>query len=525
MTRLRACAIAPALALACVAAPHAVRAQAALPDGFADQLVVGALDFPVGLAALPDGRVFVIEQFSARVRLIVNGALAATDPVCVVDEVQAPGGEQGLLGIAVDPAWPARPYVYIQCDASVPGHTIRISRYAVTGDLMFTGTGALSIDPASRRDLINDLPDAAANHNGGTLRFGPDGRLYSSVGEDAQPCLAQDDSTLHGVILRLDVSRVPAGPGAPPALDVITPPDNAQVGALNVRRRLIDAWGLRNPFRFQIDPTDGARFIGDVGQNSYEEVDRAAVGGLDFGWPYFEGPAIYDASCDTSSALSAPIAWYDRIGSNGAAVIAGCIYRPLVTASQPFPTSYEGNFFYSDYYSGVLHRLKGSGSSWALAPPVPGQQSPADWGQGFTTVTDYFLAADGSIWYCRQAPGLALFSPGTGEVRHIVYTGGMGGSGVSTPPVVFDRPYPQPSAGAVTLTFHLTTAAAVRLGIFNESGRRVRTLLRGEAQAAGDHPIQWDGVDDRGRLTPSGFYVARLETAVAERSRPIVLVR
>ncbi|MGH7742336.1 MAG: PQQ-dependent sugar dehydrogenase, partial [Candidatus Eiseniibacteriota bacterium] len=266
------------IAIACAVLQSPANAQPLLPTGFQDQPVVGGFNYPVGLAALPDGRVFVIEQFSANVRLIVNDALSSTDPVCVVDQVNASGGEQGLLGIAVDPGWPGRPYLYVHCDASVPGNTIRLSRYTVTGDLSFTGSGALSVDPASRRDLITDLPDTAPNHNGGTLRFGIDGRLYDSMGEDAQSCLAQDDSTLHGVILRLDVSRLPATPGGPPAIDIITPPDNAQVGSSNLRRRLIDVWGLRNPFRFQIDPLDGSRFIGDVGESAYEEVDRAASG-------------------------------------------------------------------------------------------------------------------------------------------------------------------------------------------------------------------------------------------------------
>ena len=436
--------------------------------------------------------------------------------MCVIDQVNSSGGEQGLLGIAVDPGWPARPYIYVHCDATVPANRIRISRYTVTGDLSFTGTGALSIDIASRRDLITDLPDSAPNHNGGTLRFGTDGRLYDSMGEDAQSCLAQDDSTLHGVILRLDVSRLPLTPGGPPTLDIITPPDNAQIGASNPRRRLIDAWGLRNPFRFQIDPLDGSRFIGDVGESSYEEVDRLASGGLDFGWPYFEGPAIHDPSCDTSSVLTRPIAWYDRRSAPSAAVIAACVYRPAGGAAQPFPAEYQGDFFFSDYYSGVLRRIKGSGSSWSTPAAVPGQPSPTDWGEGFDAVSDYLLRPDGSLWYCRQD---------TGELRRIVYTAGSGGVENPAPSVNFAPPFPQPSRGSVTLTFELSTSSTVHLAIYDIRGRRVRTLIGGESRSAGSHPTVWDGLDDHGRAAPSGYYVARLDIGSQARSHPVLLVR
>ena len=500
-------------------------AQALLPTGFVDQPVVPGLDFPVGMARLPDSRVFVIEQLSAKVRLIVNGALSSTDPVCTIDQVVA-GGEQGLLGIAVDPGWPGRPYIYVHCDASVPGRTIRISRYTATGDLSFTGNGALAIDVASRRDLLNDLPDAASNHNGGTLRFGFDGRLYDSMGEDAQACLAQDDSTCHGVLLRLDVSRVPPTPGGPPALDVITPSDNPQVGASNLKRRLIEAWGLRNPFRFQIDPSTGARFIGDVGQSAFEEIDIDAGGGLDFGWPYFEGPAILDAACDTSHALTAPIAWYDRTNLGGsAAVIMGPVYpinvQPLSAAS-PFPFPYGGDAFFSDYYHGFLRRLHFTyGSGWSLAAPEPGQPSPTDWGRGFEGVSDYLVMPDGSIWYCQQGA-----SPGAGEIRHIVYTGSCGvGGPPSSPVLTMGSPFPQPSRGAVTLQYSLGISTPVKATIHDVRGRRIRTLESSVTFGPGDHVLKWDGLDDRGRGVETGFYLVRIEAGGLSQSRRIVLVR
>ena len=136
-----------------------------VPTGFSDVPALTlpngkTLDRPVGMAFLPDGRVLVIEQVSAKIRLFVNGALSTTDPVATLPDINTAGGEQGLLGIAVDPGWPARPYLYVHCDDD-GGPTIRISRYTAAGDLTMSGDGHLTVDPATRYDLINDLPDAA----------------------------------------------------------------------------------------------------------------------------------------------------------------------------------------------------------------------------------------------------------------------------------------------------------------------------------------------------------------------------
>ena len=192
----------------------AARAQGTIPAGFSDSLLVGGLDFPVGMAFLPDGRLLVVEQKSAKIRLIRNGVLAATDPVATVPAVNTSGSERGLLGITVDPGWPARPYLYIHCN-NAGTSTIRITRYTAAGDLTGTGDGGLTVDPATGYDLLNDAPDQFFNHNGGTLRFGHDNMMYASLGEDADACAAQDTVSLRGVILRLDVSNLPPGPGGP----------------------------------------------------------------------------------------------------------------------------------------------------------------------------------------------------------------------------------------------------------------------------------------------------------------------
>ena len=186
--------------------------------------MAGGLNQSVGMALLPDSRIFVVEQRSANIRLVVNGALAAIDPVIHVPDVDADVLEEGLLGIAVDPGWPARPFIYIHYNHSLSPY-IRVSRYTVGGDLGFTGDGSLTIDPDSRYHVLTGLPDDSPLHNGGTLRFGPDGMLYISIGDDYNPCKAQDLEELGGRILRVDVSGLPlSGGGGPPAKSLITPP-------------------------------------------------------------------------------------------------------------------------------------------------------------------------------------------------------------------------------------------------------------------------------------------------------------
>ena len=124
--------------------------------------------------------------------------------------------ERGLHGIVVDPRWPTKPYVYVQYTSDLAPE-IHISRFTVTGDLSFTGNGKLAIDPASRYDVITQLPDFSPNHNGGTLRFGPDGMLYSRSRRGRQHVRGQDLTSCSARSSVLDVRSLPAGPGGPPA--------------------------------------------------------------------------------------------------------------------------------------------------------------------------------------------------------------------------------------------------------------------------------------------------------------------
>jgi glucose/arabinose dehydrogenase len=522
LLRSRRLSFALTLLVAAAWAPAPARCQIVVPDGFSDQLLVGGLDAPVGMAWLPDGRLLFIEQNSRRIRLLVNGALASTDPVAVVDDVKT-GGERGLLGIAVDPGWPARPYVYVHCD-NQSAETIRVSRYTVTGDLGFTGNGALAIGTSSRYDLINDVPDVMSNHNGGTLRFGTDGMLYASFGEDANKCAAQD-LDLHGVILRLDVSRLPAGSGGPPPRALIVPPGNPFPAVPDSNALLVWAYGLRNPFRFQIDPMDNALWIGDVGEDKREEIDRAPMGGLNFGWPIFEGTLTNTTCSGSPTDLVDPVYEYDRSGGT-AAVICGGAYRRPSGASSGFPASYEGDVFFNDYYFGFLRRLTPDGSGgWRIADPVPGQASPTNWGSGFQAVSDWSVGPDGALWYVRQSLN---FQGTSGQIRKIVAMSGPDTLPVDTLPrsgIEFARPFPIPARGAVNLSYTLSEPARVSLKIYDSRGALVRTLVPDGVQSATRHDVLWLGIDDAGEDVPAGIYYARYVVPGRDRSFMIPLIR
>jgi glucose/arabinose dehydrogenase len=515
---------APLLALALAAgaalASNAPPARGQLvPNGFTVETLVPDLDSPVAFEFLPDGRVLFTEQFTARVRLVrTSHALQAT-PVISVPGVVA-GGERGLLGIAVDPAFPARPYLYLFYDVSSPNR-IRIARFTLSGDLDGTAGTNLTADPATRYDLVDDAPDQAGNHNGGTLRFGIEGVLYASLGDDADPCAAQLPGTLRGAILRMRTDQLPPGPGSAFHAQ-LTPPDNPYVASPDSNLRLVAAQGLRNPFRFQVDPTFGLLAIGDVGDQAREELNllmppipfpavepgppAAPPLGANFGWPWFEGtqPGRFAADCGPEpTGLAGPIHDYDRtVIPGGAAIVAAGFYRQRMGGAHNWPADHDGDVFFGDYYSGVLQRLEETGGLWSLAPPLPGQPTSSAWGTGFQQVSDWRVGPDGALWYCRQGED---FFGGTGSIGRIRGPGPLG-----VPPGVRPslRLVRSPAVGTAEL--RVIAGARVRVRVLDLAGRALRTLWDGPMTAASEFPITWDGRDEHGERARPGMYLAEV---------------
>jgi glucose/arabinose dehydrogenase len=476
-----------------------------LPTGFTDQLIANGLSLPTAFAFLPDGRVLVTEQLTGNIRLIVGGTTVAA-PVATVSALTT-GDERGLLSIAVDPGWPARPYVYVHHTQT--GDVIRVLRFTAAGDLANPASTNLTL--GSPYTVIGGLRDNAFNHNGGTLRFGNDGMLYLSLGDDASGCPAQDSTRLVGCILRLKVNNLPAGAGGPPLRSLLEPTDNPFIASPNSDAHLVWAYGLRNPFRIQIDRGSTGVLVADVGEGTWEELDLIHAGD-NGGWPFREGPGDLGWSgCSEPSGSGRYAAPIDAYGHDeGLAIIAAGIYRKAFNSPQ-WPASWDGNAFYADFYGGFLRMLHLGPNGWARATAA-GQPDPSYWATGLAQPVDFAWGPDGQLWW------LSMWN---GELRRISAVSALG-----VPPAAPERlalsAAPNPGNGALTLSYDLPRAGHVRLAVYDLSGRRIAALIDGTRPAGSDR-VRWSGAGDAGRALPAGVYLARLELDGAAVTRRIVL--
>lgn len=299
------------LASVALCAPAAAQTTAE-SAGFAVSTYASGLTEPVAIEFAPDGRLFVAE-LGGTVRIVRDGAVAWL-PFAHVSVFHE--NENGLLGLALDPAFDANGYVYVFATVSRSEQQI----------IRFTDSGGLGVAKTVIRDK---LPTRGAFHSGGGLKVGPDGKLYFSIGDNLVADNAQDLSTLAGKICRIN-------------LDGSTPADNPFVTPTG-QPRAVFALGLRNPFRFCFAP-DGRLFAMDVGSDGEgrrEEINLI-VAGSNYGWPLVEGrqPAPADP------AFIDPIHDYHE----GGAAPVGAVYY----TGQQFPAEYSGNLFHLEY---VLNRL------------------------------------------------------------------------------------------------------------------------------------------------------------------------
>ena len=284
------------------------------PAGLRLETVATGLASPVDVLPSDDGtgRIFVVEQ-GGRIRVVRDGALVE-QPFLDISKRLSSGGERGLLGLALHPKFPDDPRFFVDY-TDLDGNTV-ISSFTLSLD-------ADSADPESERVLMH-IEQPFPNHNGGAVVFGPDGMLYIAMGDggsggDPQGNGQRLDTHL-AKILRIDVD-VPAGqdPG------YAVPPDNPFVKTAGA---LPEIWhtGVRNPWRIRFDPANGDLWIGDVGQNAWEEIDvaRSGQGGLNFGWNTMEGFECFNPSdgCDPAG-LTLPLAAYGH--DLGCAVVGGVV--------------------------------------------------------------------------------------------------------------------------------------------------------------------------------------------------------
>ncbi|MCB9851179.1 MAG: PQQ-dependent sugar dehydrogenase [Phycisphaerales bacterium] len=329
--------------------------EAFAPTALRVALVASGLNSAVSLAAPPDdyNRLFVCEQNTGRVRIIKNGVLLET-PFLDIGALASSGGERGLLSIAFHPDYANNGYFFVDYTDN-SGDTV-IARYSVTIDPDLA-------DPTSAV-ILKTIVQEAANHNGGQLQFGPDGYLYVGMGDggsfDDPFNRAQDPQYLLGKILRLDVDA-----GAP-----WIPASNPFVGDGST---LDEIWtlGMRNPWRFSFDRETGDLYIGDVGQNTREEIDfqpAGSPGGENYGWDCEEGFIATPTNnggygCTAGDpTLVDPILDVDHSDAGSCSIIAGYVYRGCTMPEL------KGTFFFSDYCGGYVRTFRYANGD--AVPPV-----------------------------------------------------------------------------------------------------------------------------------------------------------
>ena len=307
------------------------------------ELVTG-LDRPVFITSAGDnsGRLFIIEKVGL-IRIVQDNQLLVEPFLDIRDRVGSDRSEQGLLGLAFHPNYPSDGRFFVNY-TDKNGDTV-IAQYNVST------SDPNQADKGSEVRLIR-VNQPYANHNGGEVIFGPDGFLYLGLGDGGSAGdpknNAQSLNTLLGKILRIDVDH-----GSP-----YSTPDGNQFSENQIPE--IWAYGLRNPWRFSFDQATGDMYIGDVGQDQWEEIDFLPSGspaGTNFGWKYFEGTHPY--SPDTPPVglqLTAPVAEYSH--TEGCSVTGGFVYR-----GSQLP-DWDGVYLFGDYCSGTI---------WGLEKDTQGQ--------------------------------------------------------------------------------------------------------------------------------------------------------
>jgi glucose/arabinose dehydrogenase len=335
------------------------------PFGFVDSLLVDSTSAtgastPTGIAYEPGSEdLWVLEkgdgagqgQARVRVRSSSTGAVGTALTLTCVDSV----GERGLLGIAFDPDYLAPGsdrFVYLyytrvhdsgSCSTGqTPGRRNRVSRFEESGNQL------------TNEEVILEGPvlTSATNHNGGTVRFAPDETLFVSMGDndtDADPNpRSRDLNDLRGKILRIN-------------RDGSIPADNPFVGQTGVREE-IWAWGLRNPFRFDIDPQTSDVYIADVGEGSFEEIDLGESG-ADYGYPCFEGFAPFRTCTPPPNGSDTPPIFVYGHGNETPPVSGGSVTGGPVYRASGFSDEYQGRYFFGDYVDGWIRTARLSGNA------------------------------------------------------------------------------------------------------------------------------------------------------------------
>jgi len=398
-----------------------------------------------------DSRLFVVQQEGIVKILNADGT---TNPVSFLDvsAMVSTGGERGLLGLAFHPEYASNGYFYVNY-TNTAGNTV-IARYTRT-----TGNDNTA-DPASEEILLT-ITQPYENHNGGCLRFGPDGYLYIAMGDGGSggdpENNGQSINTLLGKLLRIDVD------GEAP---YSSPEGNPYAGINGADE--IWAYGLRNPWKFSFDRLNGDLWIADVGQNAIEEINKAVANpaGLNYGWRCFEGTESFNSDgCSLVEMYTPPFAEYTHDGTNGCSITGGYVYTGNTY------TALQGKYIFADYCNNKI----------GIANP-----------DGVLTYTEAFSGnfstfgedKDGELYIAGKTSGIIY--------KIIDSTAGLSGFEKS----MFTL-YPNPAGNEVTVSLNADSAS---LTIYDVSGKTVLS----NTLAAGSNSINTSSLQ-------AGLYIVAIE--------------
>lgn len=313
---------------------------------------------PVDIQNVGDSRLFIVEKSGVIQILNADGSVNVTSFLDIDDRVSNSGGERGLLGLAFHPDYASNGYFYVNY-INNSGNTV-VSRFSKS-------TTDDNLADINSEFILMTVNQPYSNHNGGDLAFGTDGYLYIALGDGGSGGdpgnRSQSLDTLLGKLLRIDVDN-----GSPYGI----PADNPFLidGDPNTLPE-IWAYGLRNPWRFSIDPTAGDIWIADVGQNEYEEINRVpvSVGGLNYGWRCYEGNNPYNTSgCPPSNTMIFPVAEYAHSSP-------GEYFKCSITGGYKYNGSmypnFNGLYFFADYCSDEIGYLEDISSTWEMTLTGP----------------------------------------------------------------------------------------------------------------------------------------------------------
>jgi glucose/arabinose dehydrogenase len=437
-----------------VALASRAEASTALPSGFFDEKVVDVPGQPTTFVRADDGRIFVAGK-KGFVGLVKDGAFQPTPVINISDHVNS-AVDRGLLGLALDKDFEQNGFMYLAYvnenhgkPESTGWRTECITRVTVVGDTAnpATETPILGKDGCGTRDTCRGLPagadclsDEFSSHAMGAIRVGSDGTLWATVGDgsiwDDQDALtrAQGLDYLNGKLLHFtrDGKGIPTNPFWDGNEDSV--------------RSKVYAYGLRNPYRFNLREGSGPVYLGDVGATEFEEVDVATAAGDNFGWPCYEANKKYvpyqdKPECQTlygkgPGAVKAPLTSYAHEAAS-AGITGGDFY------TGGGPDELRDAYIYADFISLDLYSVQVNADNTAIT------SGPTPFGTAANTPVDIQTGPDGCLWYLT----IPYYSPESAALRRICHTDG------NVPPIA-KASFVPPNYGPLPLTVQFSSAGS-----------------------------------------------------------------